>query len=84
MPALKPEHVKRRLDGLFKDGLSAADEPDKLLPVLAELRYYQSKQLLSAREAIAYYDRIVGAGKGQVLATGDATARRAVLEAWLE
>ena len=82
MPSMKPEHVKGRVARLAED-FSRSDH-DAMLPVLAELRYYQAKQLLTAEEATPLYDQILGAGKGRLLAGGDETQRRAVLEEWLE
>ena len=83
MPSLEPVHVKGRVQRLA-EGLSQEKDPDKLLPVLAELRYYVVKQLLTSGEATELFDRILGTGKGGVLATGSPAERRTALSEWLK
>jgi len=63
------------------EGLS--DKPDEMLPVLVELRYYQAKGLLPAERAAELYDRILGTGRGRLLAGDDEAGRREALSAWL-
>jgi hypothetical protein len=81
MPALRPEHVESRVAALAED---LSDKPDQMLPVLVELRYYQAKGLLSAERAAELYDRILGTGRGRLLAGDDEAGRREALSAWLE
>ncbi|MBN2474584.1 MAG: prolyl oligopeptidase family serine peptidase [Pirellulales bacterium] len=81
MPSMQALHVQRRVTSLAEN-LSRTDQ-DAMLPVLAELRYYQAEQLLSAADATRLYDQILDEGQGRLLATGDEDQRRAVLEAWL-
>lgn len=81
MRSLKAEDVKARAAKLGES--ISKSEPEALLPVLVELRFYQSRGLLETDEAAALYDRILGAGKGRVLASGDEAKRRQLLEAWL-
>jgi len=80
MPALRPEHVESRVAAMA-GGLS--DKPDEMLPVLVELRYYQAKGLLPAERAAELYDRILGTGRGRLLAGDDEAERREALSAWL-
>ena len=82
MPPMKPVHVQGRVTKLEPD--FSTSQHDAMLPVLAELRYYQAKQLLTAEEAAPLYDQILGAAKGRVLAGGSEAERRAAVEAWLE
>ena len=75
MPALQAEHVKRRVASLL-DGYQSNDDP---WPILIELRYYQAKGLLPEKDAAAAYDRLLGKGKGQTLASGNETQCREIL-----
>jgi hypothetical protein len=77
MPAIKPEHVQRRLATLRDE---TAKSPDPLT-LLAELRYYQTKQLATAEDLLPLYDAVLGAGKGQTFSGGSAQQRRTVLQA---
>jgi len=81
MPALRPEHVESRVAALAGE---LSDEPGEMLPVLVELRYYQAKGLLPAEKATELYDRILGAGRGRLLAGDDEAERREALSAWLD
>jgi WD40 repeat protein len=82
MPALAPKHVEGRLAALEEriEGL----EQDALLPVLVELRYYQQRNLLPPERLVAVYEKIIGPENAPILAAGDGTQRRQVLEKWLE
>ena len=75
MPALQAEHVKRRVASLL-DSYQSNDDP---WPILIELRYYQAKGLLPEKDAAAAYDRLLGKGKGQTLASGNETQCREIL-----
>ena len=81
MPALKPEHVTRRLVAL--DSTLSDANPTERLAILAELRYYQSKQLATVDRLVPRYDKILGPGKGHVLANGEPAQRREVVRQWL-
>ena len=80
MPALKPEHVQGRVAKIL-DTLDPTVRDD-CLAALVEVRYYQACDLLGLDEATAVYDKILGAGKGQVLAAGRKVERRELLETW--
>jgi hypothetical protein len=81
MPEMTSEHAQRQAAALA-EGFS--QDPDAMLPVLVELRYYQLEGLLSADAAGALYDRILGPRKGWKLAEGDEEERRDVLTEWIE
>ena len=83
MPAMRPEHVRNRAEDLVA-GLSGSDGPDKLLPVLTELRYYVVAGLLTPEEASPLCEKILGQGKGGAVATGSRADAGAVLEQWLK
>jgi hypothetical protein len=69
--------VRKRLQEQLKK------PPANPLPLVAEVRYYQAKKELTTSEAAALLDRLVGEGKGAVLAGGTAADRRKLLERWL-
>jgi len=75
MPDLRADLARRRADSLA--GMTWLEPLQRLV----ETRYYHAKGLLTDDEAIAVYDKILGAGKGVVLATGDESQRREVLRA---
>ncbi len=54
-----------------------------LAPMLAEVRLYQVKQLLTPNDAAVLYEAVLGQGRGSLVADGDAAKRREVLDAWL-
>ena len=77
--SILPEKAKQRVTYLLTKRSTVEDDWRLLL----ESRYYQSRQLLTADEAIPFYDAIVGAGKGQALAIGDERQRYQLLQEWL-
>ena len=88
MPAMRPEHAEGRLKTLAA-AIDQSDSPGKdrrlaLLAVMIELRYYQLKDLITADQATALCDKILGDGNGKTLATGDEDQRREALRAWLQ
>jgi hypothetical protein len=84
--ALKPvpwsvvEQAKPRLARLA----SKPPHPYAGAALLLEVRYYLARQLVPASEAIAICDTVLGTGQGEKFVSGDAAARRAVLEAWIK
>lgn len=76
MPAMTPELAQKRAEYLAK---GSSENP---LPGLMELRYYQSKGLLTTEQVTAAYKQIVG-DDGVKLATGSPRERRNVVDRWL-
>ena len=52
-------------------------------PLIAEDPHYQAKKLLTDPQAAAVFDRLVGKGSGQTLATGTEPQRHKLLGKWL-
>ena len=75
--ALKPEHVQGRVTAL------AASKPDNLLPVLAEIRYWQRQNMLTEEQMTAAFKQLLGDDMGAQLATGEEEAKKKLLEKWL-
>jgi hypothetical protein len=74
MPALTAENVKKRLASL------AARTFDDPLPVLAELRYYQTKKLADPTDLTPLYDRLLGPGGARTMLEGNESERRAAVQ----
>jgi len=81
MPDERAEDVKTRMAEFDPTSLASKDEA---LPHLVDLRYYGAKQLLTADELIASYDKILGVGKGRIIVGSDQAERRNVLQQWLQ
>ena len=77
MPSINHEAAVRRAESLVGQRF---DDP---LLTLMELRYYQSKGLLTPEELAEYYTKILGPGDGPLLATGTEAQRRLIVERWL-
>jgi hypothetical protein len=75
MPEMRPEHVTRRVSSLL-DSHERGEDP---WPLLIELRYYQVRGLLGEAAAGTAFERVVGDGRGEALATGTEAQRRTVL-----
>ena len=80
MPARDSAWIKSRLKNLSA-GLSAAENS---LPALCEIRCYEGQKLLTGEEAAVCYDRVMGNGKGRILAAGTVDERRSVVDQWLQ
>jgi hypothetical protein len=77
MPEISREAVLKHVAAV------TAVKPANCLPLLLELRYYQSKKLLTDQEFAEYAGKIAGAEEGQRLATGAEAERKQVVEPWL-
>jgi hypothetical protein len=73
MPTLTSEQVSARANKLAENGTA------NLLKTLCELRYYQRAKLLSDAQAAEVYEKLLGDGKGKLLATGSDPERLRVL-----
>lgn len=80
MPAIQREQIEDRLSQLRE----MIERSQNIWGVLAELRYYQAKRLVTPAELTPMYDKIIGEGKGHALATGSDAERRAILRKLLE
>ena len=89
VPKITRESVVRHAEALVKEFAEAKEKPDGQqkprdpLPLLMELRYYQSKDLLTAEEVSGLYAKVVGADDGPALATGAEAERRKIIRKWL-
>jgi hypothetical protein len=77
MPALTPESVQNRAETL------AGGQYSNPLPVLMELRYYQSRKLLTPEQIGTYLTKIVGDKDGPTLAAGPEAERKQIVEKWI-
>ena len=75
MPDLTAESVRKRANAL-----AAWPKGVNPLPALAELRYYESLKLLTAKELTEPFSAILGDEDGLTLATGPEEARRKVVQ----
>jgi hypothetical protein len=75
-PALDAAKVRQRIESLVK-------QESNPLPALVEVRYYQLKGALTPHQAEQYYQRLLDAESGSVLAGGSAEDRRRVIERFL-
>lgn len=73
LPAITAEQVRKRVSRLTES------KPEVPLRTLAELRYYQAKQLITPDEAEAAYVKILGAENGPKLVDGKPHVRRQAL-----
>ncbi len=81
LPAgLKPEHAKARVERLAADYASAPGNP---LPILAEIAFYYSRQLIDDDTRTRVYQQILGKLPGEQLSLGDAKERLEVLKRWM-
>ena len=79
LPAgLKAEHVLNRLRGLIEE---SHENP---LPVLAEIRMYQTRGLLQEEHLLKAYQKVLGGeAEGTQLAKGSEEEKKKALEKWL-
>jgi hypothetical protein len=61
----------------------ASAKHDSVLPVLAEIRFWQRKGLLPEAEMLNAYKQLLGDEPGTQLVSGDDAAKRKALEKWL-
>jgi len=73
VPNLTPEIVKARAEAIV------AEPKQNLLSALFELRYYESKKLLTGQELAGYYGKLTNPEDGTKLATGTAEQRKEAL-----
>jgi hypothetical protein len=74
---LNTDNVKRRAAGI------AAARHDHVLPVLAELRFWNRKNLLPAEDLETAYKMLLGDERGSQLANGDEETKKKVVATWL-
>ena len=60
-----------------------AKKRENPLPVLAELRYYESKKLLTSEQLAELYTKLIGKEDGPRLATGTEQQRNEIVRQWL-
>ncbi|MFV1966903.1 MAG: hypothetical protein ACC628_15870, partial [Pirellulaceae bacterium] len=78
LPAgLNADNVKRRAAAI------AAAKHDHVLPVLAELRFWNRKNLLPEEDLANHYKMLLDDERGEQLATGDEEAKKKVIATWL-
>ena len=75
--SLQPEHALGRVGELLKE---THQNP---LPVLAEIRMYQTRGLLENSHLLLAYQRMTNDHSGTALATGTEEERKQVIEPWL-
>jgi hypothetical protein len=76
-PTLDKAKVRERLDKLVKDdGVNP-------LPMLFELRYYQQRGVLTAKEAEPYYKTLVGLEDAEAMASGTPEQRQRLITRYL-
>ena len=77
MPKIGAEAAQRRAASL------AAEKQTNPLPALVELRYYETKKLITSEQFAAHAVKIAGPGTGRRLVAGNEDDRLKVLEQWL-
>lgn len=63
--------------------LLTASEVDNPLPLLAEIRFYRTRDLLTDEDVLAAFTKIVGEEAGKKLATGTEDERKEAVSEWL-
>jgi len=74
---LRPEHAKARVDRL------AGEHYSNPLPVLNEIAFWYSRNLIDDEMRTLAYQQILGKLAGEQLSLGDAAERLEVLKRWL-
>jgi hypothetical protein len=78
LPAgLQAEHVLKRVERL------EAETHDNPLPVLGEVRMYQTRGLLPDERLLAAYQKLIGQSEGSQLAKGSEEEKKKAIEQWL-
>lgn len=78
LPAgLQAEHVLNRLRGLI------GQTYENPLPVLGEIRMYQTRGLLPDEHLLTAYQKLVGQSEGSQLAKGSEEEKKKAIEQWL-
>jgi hypothetical protein len=63
--------------------LLTASEPENPLPLLAEIRFYRSRDLITDEDVAAAFTKIVGEEVGKKLTSGTEDERKETLQEWL-
>lgn len=74
---LQPAHVLKRVGALI------AESYENPLPVLAEIRMYQTRGLLQEDHLLSAYQRLIGDAEGAQLAKGSEKEKQKAIEKWL-
>ncbi len=78
LPAgLQTEHVLNRLRGLI------GETHDNPLPILGEVRMYQTRGLLPDEHLLTAYQKLIGESEGTQLAKGSEEEKKKAIEQWL-
>jgi hypothetical protein len=78
LPELAPERVLDRIRGLLSE-----KTPEKLLPVLAEIRMYHTRGMLQDDHLLIACKHLLGDEIGTQLASGSEEEKKQIVQSWL-